>query len=300
MSGPRASARLAAGRFVGLIAGLLMQLAGAAGGAEPPAGADWPAYAADAGGSHYSALTQIAPANVAGLKLAWSHRIEWPRGKPVAFEATPLKVGDLVYVCLPQNDVVALDADSGAVRWTYAAHLRPWSASTICRGLAYYAPDTALAECPRRLLMASADATLRAIDALTGAPCRTFGTQGVVDLLEGVGSMKRGVYTTTSAPAIVRGLAILGRGVPDNGELANPSGVVRAYDAVTGRLAWAWDLEHPQWHGAPPAGEIYARNTPNAWGPLSADESLGLVFLPTGNSNPDYYGAHRSAEATPW
>jgi membrane-bound PQQ-dependent dehydrogenase (glucose/quinate/shikimate family) len=107
--------------------------------------------------------------------------------------------------------------------------------------------------------------------------------------------MKKGVYTPTSPPAIIHGLAVVGSGVPDNGEVENPSGVVRAYDATTGKLVWAWDLDHPDWHGEPPAGEHYARNTPNAWSLMSSDERLGLVYVPTGNSNPDYYGAHRSA-----
>ena len=260
-------------------------------------GADWPAYGADSGASHYSPLTQITAANVADLEEAWSYRVPWPAGKHVAFEATPLKIDDLIYVCLPHNDVVALDAESGAVRWTYAAHLRDWSNSTVCRGLAYYAAPGHPEDCPKRLLMTSVDATLRAINAQTGAPCESFGDHGSVDLLKGLGDVKRGYYTPTSPPAIVRGLAVVGSGVPDNGEVGNPSGVVRAYDAVSGRFAWAWDLGRPGQHGEPAAGEIYTRNTPNAWSLMSADEGLGLVYVPTGNSNPDYYGAHRSPES---
>jgi membrane-bound PQQ-dependent dehydrogenase (glucose/quinate/shikimate family) len=145
--------------------------------------------------------------------------------------------------------------------------------------------------------MTSADATLRAIDARTGAACRSFGVEGTVDLLPGLGDIKHGYYTPTSPPAIVRGLAVVGSGVPDNGELANPSGVVRAYDAVSGKQAWAWDLDHPDWHGEPPPGDSYSRNTPNVWSLMSADEALGLVYVPTGNSNPDYYGAHRSPQS---
>lgn len=272
-------------------------VAGSACAADSVPGADWLAYGGDAGGSHYSPLTAIAPANVSHLKLAWSYQVEWPRGKPTTFEVTPLKVGELVYVCLPLNDVVALDADTGAVRWKSEAHLRAWAGSTICRGLSYYDAPTATPDCPQRLLMASGDATLRAIDAHTGAPCRSFGSQGSVDLLDGLGQMKKGVYTPTSPPAIIHGLAVVGSGVPDNGEVENPSGVVRAYDAITGKLVWAWDLDHPDWHGEPPAGEHYSRNTPNVWSLMSADEPLGLVYVPTGNSNPDYYGAHRSAQS---
>ena len=258
-------------------------------------GEDWSSYGGDAGGSHFTALQQITPANVHSLQQVWSYRLDWPDKKNVAFEVTPLKVGDLVYVCLPQNDIVALDAETGAVRWKYAAHLRTWSGSTICRGLAYY--EAPSAECPARLLMASADATLRAVDARTGAACKSFGVEGSVDLLKGLGPVKQGFYTPTSPPAIVRGVAVVGSGVPDNGELTNPSGVVRAYDAVTGKFAWAWDLGRPGQHGEPAEGEHYTLNTPNAWSLFSADESLGLVYVPTGNSNPDYYGAHRSAEA---
>jgi membrane-bound PQQ-dependent dehydrogenase (glucose/quinate/shikimate family) len=254
-------------------------------------------YGGDAAASHYAPFGQITRANVAQLQEVWSYRVPWPQGKPVTFEATPLEIDGSVYVCLPGNDIVALDAESGAVRWRYSAHLRPWSQSSVCRGLAYYAAPPGTDDCPQRLLMESVDATLQAVDARTGTPCETFGRHGVVDLLTGLGAVKQGRYVPTSPPTIVGGLAIVGSGVPDNGEVTNPSGVVRAYDAVTGRLVWAWDLGHPDWHGDPPAGEFYARNTPNAWGVFSADEQLRLVYVPTGNSNPDYYGAHRTPQA---
>ncbi len=260
-------------------------------------GVDWPAYAGDAAALHFTPLDQINPANVSRLQRAWSYHIEWPAGRNAAIEVTPLKVDDLVYVCLPQNDIVALDSDTGVVRWKYSAHLRSWSESSVCRGLAYYEAPGAPADCPTRLLMASVDATLRAVDARTGAACRSFGVNGVVDLLTGLGPVKHGAYTPTSAPTIIRGLAVVGSGVPDNGELQNPSGVVRAYDAVTGKFAWAWDLGRPGQHGEPPPGEHYTRNTPNAWSLFSADEALGLVYVPTGNSNPDYYGAQRTRES---
>lgn len=261
------------------------------------ASGDWPVYGGDEGASHYAPFGQITPANVSRLTQAWSYRVPWPAGKPFELEVTPLEIDGVLYVCLPHNDIVALDADTGAVRWKYSPHLRPWSESTVCRGLAYYAASSATPDCPRRLLMESADATLRAVDAQTGTPCESFGVHGVVDLLTGLGPVKPARYLPSSPPTIVRGLAVVGSGVPDNGEVTDPSGVVRAYDAVTGRLVWAWDLGHPDWHGAPPAGASYARDTPNAWGIFSADEGLGLVYVPTGNSNPDYYGAHRSPQA---
>lgn len=72
-----------------------------------------------------------------------------------------------------------------------------------------------------------------------------------------------------------------------------PSGVIRAFDAVTGKLAWAWDMGRPDRRGLPPAGETYTPATPNSWGPISSDEQLGLVYLPTGNATPDFFGGRR-------
>jgi quinoprotein glucose dehydrogenase len=265
----------------------------AAAGSMP--GADWPQYAADGSGSHYSPLGQITPLNVHSLKEVWSYRVDWPAGKNAAFESTPLKVGEMLYVCLPQNDVVALDASTGVVRWMYKARLRDWTKATVCRGLAF--SEVSDSSCPRRLYMVSVDATLRAIDADTGAACPGFGVSGSVDLLSGLGEVTPGDYVPTSPPSVIRGRIVVGSGVPDNGKLSNPSGVVRAYDAVTGQFVWAWDLGRPGNHAEPKPGDSYTRNTPNFWSVASTDESLGLVYVPTGNSNPDYYGAHRTAEA---
>ncbi len=176
--------------------------------------------------------------------------------------------------------------------------MRKWGGFRACRGIAYYAgPTSNSGDCHERIIAATVDARLYAVDAKTGKLCEDFGEHGWIDLLTGMGEMTPGVFTPTSAPTIVSGRVVIGGMVMDNGQTNNPSGVVRAYDATHGTLAWAWDIGRPDQHGAPPSGEIYSRNTPNAWGPFSADESLGLVYVPTGNSNPDYYGARRSAAA---
>ena len=264
---------------------------------------DWINYGGSPGGTRYAPLTQITPANVGRLKLAWSYRLDPPvetvAHPYVAFEGTPLKVADTVYFCTPASSVVALDAETGKPRWKFELHLRKWGGFRACRGIAYYAapqPDGG-GTCHERIIAATVDARMYAVDAKTGQLCDGFGDHGWIDLLTGMGPMTPGVFTPTSAPTIVRGRVVIGGMVMDNGQTSNPSGVVRAYDATNGSLAWAWDLDHPDRHGAPPSGEIYALNTPNAWGPFSADETLGLVFVPTGNSNPDYYGAHRTAQA---
>ncbi len=74
-----------------------------------------------------------------------------------------------------------------------------------------------------------------------------------------------------------------------------PSGVIRAYDATTGRFDWAWDAAKPQDHDEPAQGQSFTRSTPNSWAPMSADEQLGLLYVPTGNPAVDHWGGARSA-----
>lgn len=276
--------------------------------ATPASQDDWPEFGGSAAGTRYTALTQITPANVGRLRLAWQYKLDPPvetaKHPYVAFEATPLEVADTVYFCTPNNAVIALDAETGRARWKFEPRARKWGSFRACRGVAFYrspgtgtTPRPAADDCPERIITATMDAHLFAVDAKTGKPCGQFGDNGVVDLLSGMGSVPPGVYGVTSAPTIVRGVIIVGGMVVDNGQVNNPSGVIRAYDAVTGRFAWAWDLGRPGVHTEPVPGEFYTRNSPNGWAPFSADETLGLVFVPTGNSNPDYYGAQRTAEA---
>ena len=281
-------------RLTAVLAALLLPTAQADPG-------DWQNYGGSAGGTRYTPLVQITPANVGQLQLAWTYRLPPPfetvKHPYVAFEGTPLEVGGTIYFCTPNSAVVALDAQTGQQRWTFAPRLRKWGGFRACRGVAYYEMTAPGESCHERIIATTVDARMYAVDAKTGALCTGFGSSGWVDLLTDMGPMTAGVFTPTSAPTIVKGRVVTAGMVMDNGQTSNPSGVVRAYDATTGALAWAWDLGHPERHGAPPAGEIYTRNTPNAWAPFSADEAAGLVFVPTGNSNPDYFGGQRSAEA---
>ena len=97
----------------------------------------------------------------------------------------------------------------------------------------------------------------------------------------------------SSAPQIIRGKAVIGGGIPDGQFWGGPSGVIRAFDARTGELSWAFDPGHPDRIGAPPPGETYTPSSPNSWAPISADEALGLVYLPMGNATPDNFGGQR-------
>lgn len=257
---------------------------------------EWPAWGNDQGGKRFSPLSQITRENVGKLELAWTYRTGFKQtGLPAPFEATPLKIGDTLYLCTPTNDVIALDAETGRERWYFHAstnHNRVGFA--VCRGVAYYRdPAAAEGPCAERIYTATVDARLLAIDAKTGKLCPGFGEGGAVDLRRGMGNVDKGYYYVTSAPQIIRGKVVMGGWVSDNQHVDEPAGVVRAFDAVTGAFAWAFDVGRLDSHGEPAAGQHYTRGTPNSWAPISADEQLGMVFLPTGNPVPDWYGGQR-------
>ncbi len=263
-------------------------------------GGEWPHFGNDQAGTHFSPLTQIDKTNAGKLKLAWQVPLgPMPMTPAAQIDASPLKIGDHLYVCTPFNEILDVVPETGKVRWRYQAPRNNEGLSVVrCRGVAYYAVPGASGLCARRILSAVSDgARLVALDADTGALCPGFGQGGISDIAKGMKQRNHGYYTVSSAPQVIRGKVVFGGAVADGQHVGEPSGVVRAYDAVTGKLAWAWDLGNPGKHGEPGPGEFYTPGTPNSWGPMSGDEELGLVYVPTGNSTPDYWGGHRSDES---
>lgn len=258
---------------------------------------EWRNYGNDPGGSRYSPLAQITPANVRGLEPIWTyHTGPAPDGQVPPFQATPLMIGGTLYFCTGYNDVIALDAATGAEKWRFRPNVDPEGVyGRTCRGVAYHELPRARGACAQRIYTATIDARLIALDAQTGAPCTDFGEDGQVDLRQGMGDFEKGYYFVTSPPQIARGRVVLGGWVTDGQMVGEPSGVIRAFDARTGAFSWAFDIGRPDQHGLPRAGETFTRGTPNSWAPMSADEGLGLVYAPTGNATPDYVGMHRTA-----
>ncbi len=281
---------------------ILLLCLGAGCGAPPPdlSGpvADWPAYGADAGGRRWSPLTQITRVNVGDLAVAWIHRSgdvldgTSSLGKS-SLQVTPILVDGTLYACTPRDRVFALDPETGHELWRYDPGVDASRFYVVnCRGVSHWldeaAPDRSF--CRRRIVFGTLDARLIALDAASGVPCPGFGTGGSVDLGVGIGERAPGEYGVTSPPALLGDRIVVGSMVLDNRRVDAPGGVVRAFDARSGALVWAWDPLAPGQHAANGA---YARGTTNAWAPLSVDVERALVFVPTGNSSPDYFGGQR-------
>ncbi|KGF65175.1 membrane-bound PQQ-dependent dehydrogenase, glucose/quinate/shikimate family [Pseudomonas lutea] len=271
------------------------------------AGNDWVAYGGTSNGQRFSSLDQINTGNVKKLSVAWEYHTGDLRDAAkdageYTFEATPLKVNNRVYVCTAHNEVHALNPETGKPDWTWVPEKNRsyLQQHQTCRGVSYYSAaaastaDAAPAACAKRILTATTDARLVALDADTGKLCADFGSNGVVDLSANMGEIRPHALMQTAAPLVAGDLVIVGGSVMDNGfNDGNPSGVIRAYNAVTGKLVWNFDPAHPEATQPIAADQTYPQDTPVAWGTLSADLKNGLVFVPFGNASPDELGINR-------
>ncbi|MGY9049862.1 dehydrogenase [Puniceibacterium antarcticum] len=279
---------------------------------------DWVAYGGTNLGQRYSALSDINTSNVSGLKVAWEHhtgdlrKADEDSGE-YTFEATPIKVNGLLYFCTPHNIIQALDPVTGDLAWSFDPQMErdPQYQHQTCRGVSYndstgyaapadadpakvQAIEASIAECPRRIVASSVDARLYAVNADTGALCSTFGDNGYVDLKAQMPNLERATYQQTSAPLVTDDLIVLGSAIADNYYENNPSGVIRAYDVRTGQIIWKFDAKKPDETAPLQPGEMYEPNSAVAWTQFSADEGLGLVYIPFGNASPDQVGISRS------
>ncbi|HEX8450139.1 MAG TPA: membrane-bound PQQ-dependent dehydrogenase, glucose/quinate/shikimate family, partial [Allosphingosinicella sp.] len=267
---------------------------------------DWWTYGRTWRGNNWSPLTQINPDNAGRLEVAWRIRtgdLKRP-GDPLetTYETQPIKVGNSLYLCTPHNQVLALDPETGAVRWRFdPGILVPKDIQHLtCRGVSFHDsawPGAARApngECPKRIILTTNDARLFALDAVTGRPCQGFGKGGQLDLRPGMSAHPKGWYQFTSAPLVTRNLIVLGGSVFDDKSIRVPSGVIRAFDVTNGRLVWNFDPGNPGSTAPIRPGRSYSQSSPNSWSTAAADESLGLVYLPMGNGAVDQWGGRRS------
>ena len=274
--------------------------------ASAQAGTEWPVWGGDLGATKYSTLTDINRANVSSLAKAW----EWATGetpnqstrtRPGNFQATPLMIGDTLFLSTSYNRVVALDANTGRELWSYdpkayAAGQPPNGTGFVHRGVATWTDGK------QRRIFINSRWNLIALDASTGRPIHAFGDTGVVDLTRDLGRNGKQVnkqhYTQTSPPVVWRNLVIVGNGVADRLVYPNdPPGDVQAFDVKSGKRAWTFS---PTPKNAKDEGADTWQNESwkttghtNVWAPFSVDERRGLVYLPVSTPSNDWYGGAR-------
>ena len=276
---------------------------------------DWAHYGNDPGHSKYAPLEQINKNNVHELQVHWNWAsidnqsvVERPQFVPSGFKATPITKNGVLYVSTPLGHIAAIDARTGEEKWTFSTntweHGRPANNGFNHRGVTFWDKPTPDGFEPR-IIMSTANAFLWSIDADTGEPDDSFGTNGKTDLTEGLGrDVDRSMIAHSAAVPIVGDTVIIGSVVYDQPmfdmtpeELTDlPPGHVRGFDLHTGEQKWIF-------HTIPQSGEFgnetwlddswAVTGATNVWTMISADAELGYVYLPVGNPGNDFYGGQR-------
>ena len=246
----------------------------------------WSDYGGGPDSAQYSALHQINRTNVSMLQIAWV----FPTGDENRYFFNPIEAHGLTYVMAENNSIVALDAETGKEVWAHNPD--PDTEIITNRGINYWESKDGR---DRRLLFAS-NHRLQEIDARTGKQILSFGTNGRVDLKEGLGRDPGSfsLVQSTTPGKVFEDLLILGSAT--NEGYGSAPGDIRAFDVRTGKLAWIF-------HTIPHPGEVgYETWPPNAWkrvggancwGELSLDEDRGIVYVPTASPKYNFYGADR-------
>jgi quinohemoprotein ethanol dehydrogenase len=246
---------------------------------------DWTTTGGDPGKSHHSPLTDIGPANVEGLGLAWLAEL----GTNRVLEATPIVIDGVMYTSGVAGRAYAFDAATGRELWRFEPQIDMQVNRTVCCDMA----NRGVAFAHGKIYVATLDAQLYALDAKTGT---------VVWKANTVDDRQRGI-NSTGAPEVAGNVVVIGNG----GAEYDVRGYVSAYDLDTGKLAWRFHTvprdpklgpqDHPDLEAAVKTWDPDSRwdvgggGTP--WDAINYDKETGLVIVGTGNGGP-YHTARRS------
>jgi len=255
-----------------------------------PAAREWRSYL---NGGQHSPLAQIDRANVGSLRVAWEYAAGGTApGVPTQIQCNPLVVEGVLYGSSPSLRAFALDAASGAELWSFDPRAAERPGLAPSRGFAFYRDGD-----DERLFF-GAGTFLWALDARSGVPIASFGDGGRIDLREGLGRDPHQQWVAaTTPPAIYQDLVIVGGRVSELGD-ASP-GTVRAFDARSGALRWAFHtIPQPGEPGSEtwPADAWRAAGGANSWAGIRVDAERGIAFVPTGSATYDFYGGDRKGD----
>src|ERR1700677_4207997 len=147
--------------------------------------ADWRVYNGGLDGDHYSKLAQINRANVHDLKQAWS----FDTGEKGGIQDNPLVIGGTLYAYTPTEKIVALNAATGALKWTFDSGV---GGNQPARGMSYWTDGH------QGRILAGIMNFLYCLDPETGQPIASFGEGGRVDLRKGLDRGLGGNYEEQS------------------------------------------------------------------------------------------------------
>ena len=246
---------------------------------------DWPVYGGNTDHTHYSTLSQITPANVGRLQVAWTYETH-DEGTGTEMQANPIVVDGVLYATTPRLRVFALDAATGRELWKFDANGGAPPTSRFRHRGVVVTGDRVLFTYRYKLW---------ALDKRTGKPIPSFGDSGFVDLREGLGRPAANLSVSASTPGVVfEDMLIIGSTVSET--LPGSPGDIRAYDLKTGALRWIFHtIPHPGEFGYDtwPPDAYKVNGGANAWAGVTVDPKRAMVFAATGSASFDFYGANR-------
>jgi len=241
----------------------------------------WTGYGNGADNSRYFASRQINRSNVNQLQVAWNY----PYGDT---GSAPIVVRGVIYGRGRNGSLVALDAKTGKELW-----IRENMTGMTSRGFNYWESRDGR---DQRLIFAM-NSLLQEVDAKTGKPIMSFGTNGVADVrigLDGRDPATIGNIQSNTPGEVFENLIILGSATGEG--YMSPPGDIRAYDVLSGKLIWTF-------HTVPRPGEFGYDTWPkdawkyiggtNNWGEMTVDTQRGIAYIPLGSPTYDFYGADR-------
>jgi quinoprotein glucose dehydrogenase len=261
---------------------------------------EWRHYSGDNGATKYSPLAQIDRTTVSRLAVAWrrphldaSYRAIDPEVRTVnLFRSTPIMVRGVLFASNAVGLAEAFDPSTGKTIWVQRPGPGGMGGSSN-RGVAYWENGT------DGRIITYQNRYLFALHAKTGAPVASFGDGGVVDLARDLGPRTK-VYRWNSPPLVVGDVIVMGSAMVDQDSASKQEGEpgdVRAYDVRTGKLRWTFHVVPREDDAAAVAtweeGSWRYTGAGNVWAPMSADDELGYVYLPTTSVTNDMFGGHR-------
>lgn len=271
---------------------------------------DWPNYGGAEGGGRYSPLAQINRDNVQQLELAWDYRTGAQELHPdlidkSGYQATPILLseaaGGHLVTCTPFNRVIALDPVTGEEHWVFDPKLDTDNRAAgrfNCRGVTAWSDSQSAANeaCAHRIILATNDRRLIAIDSRDGQLCEGFGQGGQFDVTPLIVQLKPADQLDgmqlMSPVAIVNDVIIIGGTANKFKSVSSMNGALRGFDVRTGKHLWTFDTLIREGEGATNDGVGGA----NVWTTMSWDSKRDLLFAPTASASPNYYGALRPGD----
>ncbi len=243
---------------------------------------EWPHYHGGPQNTKYVAASQITPANVGSLQVAWKFDSgdEFPGSE---IQCNPIVVDGLLYATTPRLRVIALDAGTGKLRWSFDPNpTRQTPRKRRNRGVVHWNGQ----------ILFGYEHWLIRLDAKTGREV------GRIDLRVGLGRDPATLTVTNTTPGVIfEDKLILGHLASE--DLPSSPGDIRAFDLKTGKIAWTFHtIPHPGEPGYEtwPDGAWQQLGGANNWAGMALDEKRGIAYVPTGSAAFDFYGANRAGD----